>query len=1035
MDRDPCAERFDAGLKRSLLRLVIVVLILIVMAGSGMALWLTRYDSGQLRVQLTDVLSESTGYRIRIGGPLKLRLFPLPGLKASGVTLQSPKQPEPPLATADTVSISIDWFKSVLQRDLVLGQASLDGVRVELVRDSEGVANWSPNDPAQPPPDETEPSDPGIPSFLPHSLKVTSLEFSFNDQLAGQKFDIRIPAGQISHRSPGASLEFQLDALIRHESLQVSGTLAWPSPKNSKLFQFAGNLELSTGDAQLKVEGGSPRLNLIEGLNLRFDFSSSQPETLIRRWIGPGSFPWLELMGGFDLSGHLIGQPDGTLSIQDATLQMDQPSSLRLAISGNIHNLKTTRDLELDIEASTPALSKAIRLIEPTLGPVGRTRLTAQIRGPAEAPKAQDIDVQIEAEQGVTVTLKGDLDHSQQEWDGGVDFTIKATETNRLVNFVAELAGQRAGPLGPLRDQINQIQIGQKFLTLKPLAVSGRLHGKGSNWQLSHFEGHAGTPPGDHLSASGAIASLWPEPSGYEFKAQTRIHVPGPLPGFADNRIEEIHAQATYRRKDSNDWGRVDDIAFEITGEAGAHLKGKGSLTLAERAGLDFGHLDLEMTAPSLHPLARLGQFSLPDWGPVHLAGHVEGDLKRMNFALHQGRIGDTHLTGLGSFDRALPAPTVHLKLDADALHIKALRELTDAAGSQTVLPHAGKQEAASSDAPSTDADLLLDEPRLAWLKETGGQVELSVGEFFLEPHWSLKGLHVVLDWGNGMLRGPTGYSQKDARGSQIDFKSSIDSRASPPQLALGFRGNALPIAPLVKWLGYPGAASGDFLLVIDLQSEGVTRSELISHLDGSLLLDAEKGTVASEYVDQISVDIIPTHQKAEVPMECLITYLTADQGVLRSEAFLWKSGPAQLRGAGVVDWPKRKVDIVLRPHLKKFLAPKVTAAIRIKGPLDAPRIMPEPLQTATDLVRGVLGRTLGLVSKVSPQLSKAVTQIGGETDKVLSASGIDNKLLLSLLASPVDCQTLRSDQAIHQLSEYQPRKPGTQALERKPDR
>ena len=71
----------------------------------------------------------------------------------------------------------------------------------------------------------------------------------------------------------------------------------------------------------------------------------------------------------------------------------------------------------------------------------------------------------------------------------------------------------------------------------------------------------------------------------------------------------------------------------------------------------------------------------------------------------------------------------------------------------------------------------------------------------------------------------------------------------------------------------------------------------------------------------------------------------------------------------------------------------------------------------------GVLGRTLGLVSEVSPQISKAVTQIGGETDKVLSASGIDNKVLLSLLARPVNCKTLRSDQAIRQASQYQPLK------------
>ena len=270
-ERDSCSERLDAGLKRSLLRLVIAALILFVAAVSGMALWLTRYDSGQLRARLTEVLSESSGYRIQIAGPLQVQLFPLPGLHASGVTMQSPKRPQPPLATADTVSISIDWVNSFLQRDLILGEASLDSVRVDLARNSEGVANWSPEDSPQSPTDETQPSSSAVPSLLPRRLRVNALIVSLDDQQTGRKILIEVPTGEISHSARGASLDFQLDALIQKEQVKIRGTLAWPSPNDSKLFQFGGDVDLSGGEARLKLNGSSPNLSRVEGLNLRFD--------------------------------------------------------------------------------------------------------------------------------------------------------------------------------------------------------------------------------------------------------------------------------------------------------------------------------------------------------------------------------------------------------------------------------------------------------------------------------------------------------------------------------------------------------------------------------------------------------------------------------------------------------------------------------------------------------------------------------------------------------------------------------------------
>ncbi|MDG2051429.1 MAG: AsmA family protein [Myxococcota bacterium] len=1001
-------------MQRFFLRFFIILLILLLTVGSGLAFWLSQFDPRQIRNELTALLSESSGYQISVQGPLEVQVFPFPRLRASDVTLQSPQQMQPPVAHADSVLISIDVASSLLRRELVLGTALLSGVQIKLVRELHGTPNWSPEQQAEP---ATQAAGSGIPALLPQTLEIKGLALSFDDQQTGRAFHLQLLSGELDYVAPGDPLKFAFHAFVKEESLRLDGSLAWPDLEAARPFEFKFQAKLGASAARMDVKGSTPQLDRLAGLDLHFEVSSTDPDALIRRWADPSPSTWLNLLGPLDFKGRLVASSGGALSLKEAQLNVGRPDNLRMKVSGDVHNLDSTQDLELDVELNTPSLTKAIQLLEPTLGRVGRTRLTGQVRGQANAPEAKGLVVQIDAGEGLAVSLTGDLKRQEGEWFVQTDFRVQATETERLVNFVTEFAGKSAGPLGPLREQINRLPIGKKFLSLKPLLLTGRLGGSGATWKLSEFKGRAGTPPGDHLDVSGGIESLWPAPSGYEFKAQTEVTLPGPLPGFPENRIERIRAEATYRRKDARDFGRLEDIDFRITGEAGAEVRGQGFLTLTEESRLDSGRLDFELSAPSLHPLARLGQVSLPEWGPVVLNGRVEGDVDRMSFALNSGKIGQTRLSGIGSLDLSVPDPTVRLKLNADQLHLKALREITQASGSD------GKHTAAQPSAKHAAAgsSLILTRPRLAWLSETAGEVEVAIDRFVLGPDWFLENLDFAVDWGRGQLDGPTGRSRVGAEGGEVAFKSQLDARQSPPDLKLGFRGDDLPLASLVKWMGYPDAATGRFLLALDLTSQGADLTSIISHLDGRLLLDVGKGSVASKYVDRISLSLVPTHQKKQVPMECLIAHLKAEKGVVRSETFLWRSGPAQLRGAGVINWPEESLDIVLRPHIEKILSPKVTAAIHIKGPFKDPRIVPEPLQTATDLVRGVLGRTLGLVSEVSPQLSNAVTQIGGETNKVLSASGIDNKVLLSLLAQPVNCKKIRSSKAIQAASEYDP--------------
>ena len=108
----------------------------------------------------------------------------------------------------------------------------------------------------------------------------------------------------------------------------------------------------------------------------------------------------------------------------------------------------------------------------------------------------------------------------------------------------------------------------------------------------------------------------------------------------------------------------------------------------------------------------------------------------------------------------------------------------------------------------------------------------------------------------------------------------------------------------------------------------------------------------------------------------------------------------------GVIDLPERKLDLLLRPHLKQTIATAITAAVRIKGPFDDLHIRPEPLKTATDLTRGLVGRALGVVKKVSPELSGVVVKIRSATDKALNSTGVDVPVVMDLLGDPVTCES-----------------------------
>ena len=203
---------------------------------------------------------------------------------------------------------------------------------------------------------------------------------------------------------------------------------------------------------------------------------------------------------------------------------------------------------------------------------------------------------------------------------------------------------------------------------------------------------------------------------------------------------------------------------------------------------------------------------------------------------------------------------------------------------------------------------------------------------------------------------------------------------------------------------------------------------EWVGHVKGSALADVTRGALADRYADAVALSLKAAPRTGFVPMTCFIAALALDKGIVRTDALLWDAPTKQVRGMGVVNMPEKTLDLLLRPHLKNTIATAITAAVRIKGPLDSPTIRPEPLQTATDLARGLIGRAVGVVQKISPQLSGAMAPLQASTDKALASTGVNVPIVASLLQEPVSCESVSNEPSVKSLRAFQPGRDGPNA-------
>ncbi|MFH2123022.1 MAG: AsmA family protein [Pseudomonadota bacterium] len=217
-----------------------------------------------------------------------------------------------------------------------------------------------------------------------------------------------------------------------------------------------------------------------------------------------------------------------------------------------------------------------------------------------------------------------------------------------------------------------------------------------------------------------------------------------------------------------------------------------------------------------------------------------------------------------------------------------------------------------------------------------------------------------------------------------IKIEAGINVTENIPQVQIKSNINKVQLAPLFLNTTGKAAISGTALIQADINSSGLSREELLSHLNGTLQLEFLNGDIKPVTILQVIKTTLAMQQQQETPPvtddeATRFTRLTGSgifkDGVLYNEDLMAVSESIQMTGAGEIDLARRQIDFRLNLSLLSSLLDEDIQLAGFKG-----RIIPYKI--------------FGLTNDLS-QEADVITVLRTETGKDLqqeSAEHIDQK-------------------------------------------
>jgi uncharacterized protein involved in outer membrane biogenesis len=243
----------------------------------------------------------------------------------------------------------------------------------------------------------------------------------------------------------------------------------------------------------------------------------------------------------------------------------------------------------------------------------------------------------------------------------------------------------------------------------------------------------------------------------------------------------------------------------------------------------------------------------------------------------------------------------------------------------------------------------------------------------------NLKARDAALEFGQLALRLDAGDLRVDKleavyQGAKVSANLNLTA-GTPANAAVRFLVQGFDLGRFLKETHVSQDVEGQVDLAADLKSKGNSRHQLMANLDGTTGAVIGKGYVP-RFLDLLAQDlsrrvitIWGRHKKAG-QLNCGVIQFTNKQGIATSDAFLFNTQLALLKGDGEINLATEQLDFVLSPKPKDKSLFSLATKLRVDGSILDPRVRPDMASVATKGVKALSSLVLGPAGLLVPFMS-----------------------------------------------------------------
>jgi hypothetical protein len=724
---------------------------------------------------------------------------------------------------------------------------------------------------------------------------------------------------------------------------------------------------------------------------------------------------WVDLdvaeLGSAQASVKIQGSLDNLL-LRDALLTTRNDKGLQVEMRGsvrvnNLANNTLGDDRGIDAVVTGPELAVLQAWTGELEIETGPWRLAAHVREQDGKLLLRDIDLRAEGENGVDLTVRGQISDAGSLLDGN----IAAVQG---IELQAQMSSGRSKPLTDLA--------GQELRELGPVSASAALSGTGEKLLVREIDAEVGTGALRITAQKGwAQLALAPEfsyggiriPLTVAMDSSTRlsewvdwefVHVGEVQADLVVEQTAQGFALPTFTATVQEGEKRFLSVQGAVK-----QLNPPGGIDLAANFnGLPTGRA-LEIFARDLEGELDAGQL----YGGFKLSSHATGwrmqDISIENRYSEQlkfevrGRLQAAG--GLVDMDLHLETAVSDTDLiqEVTGLELGALSGNLDISGSQHSIRIEGQTTLGSTDLTSrllltvgedgledikgslTSASLAPSDVGLGQLinldedEELQEQITTQAQARSDEPlpldslptfpidlvlaareirggQFQAENFSVHLRTGDGhyeLINLLVKYTSGSAR-----VNASLDTRPALPTWEIDAQLDDFRIERL-RDFGAPGNVTGNANTLFHLETEGGTPNQMLGNLDGQFAIAFEDISLKGAAYDRLAVDTLAWFYTGGVLQEetrfnCVMGKFGLDQGIAVSDFMFAESDFLIAEGNATIDLPAGEMDMAITPRSKRRTF-QIPGTIGIKGPLDNLQVSTAPISTAVDTSAQVL--------------------------------------------------------------------------------